>query len=1018
MIGKTITHYKILEKLGEGGMGVVYKAQDTKLKREVAIKFLPRQISASDEERERFKIEAQAAAALNHANIATIHNIEEVDDEIFIVMEYIKGHELKDKIDAGPVPINEVLEIALDIAKGLQIAHEAGVVHRDIKSANIMLTDRGEVKVMDFGLAKRGSQTKITKEGTTLGTIAYMSPEQGRGDDVDQRSDIFSLGVLIYEMLTGQLPFKGEYDQAVTYSVMNEDPLPVTALRTGIPMELERIVNKCLEKDASDRYQRGDELIVDLRKLKKTTETQEILSQSGIKPDVPTSKRPAYVLPAIIALVIVVAIAGFWFINREPEVTERVPIAVVDFINETDEKALNGLSGMLITSLEQSRHLSVMSRARMFDELKKMGREDVTFVDEATGREIARQANLAALAVATIRKLGETYTIDFKVMDPESGDYLFVTKEEGRGQDSVIGMIDRLSEKTRIDLKEETRVVQMASQGIGSVTTTNLEAYHHFFLGEQLLDRLKFENAQDEYRQAIALDSTFGLAYYRLAYAISWWSDGELPAKEPLRKALTLIDRIPEKEQYQVRALNAKMSGGYAAAMPILKEMEQVYPHDKEMLFNIGDYANHTDQYLEAAAYLEKVLRIDPKHVRALHHLAWTYFHMKRYKEMREMANRLASVDKIEAFRIFARYHQSLGEYETAAEYIEKTIPLDSPDVGANGLLGLYWSSKQYKKALEFANKRLSQHKTSNAYLNLAEAYLQMGDLSNALRIHQLGLRDFPGNPKLLSGVGHVYELSGEYHKAEACFKSMTEPHQPLSVRKEGFLALSYFYPYLGKYSEMMKMFDERIAFYWSNNDTNSVARYTAMRANWMFWGRKNRDAALAEIKKTLRFNTTSSSYFGELALFYAELGDTEKVSQTIKRGISEGLQFWVEASLHIALGEWEEAIGKNERQIREGDRSEAPFTSYRAARCYFALGELDRAIAEVIKSQSSHGYTRSFTYPQGFYLLGRIYEKKGDIKLAMENYKKFLDLWKDADEDLPDLIDAKARLAKLNGGG
>lgn len=275
MQGKIILHYRILEKLGEGGMGVVYKAEDTKLDREVAIKFLPHQIASSHDERERFTIEAKAAASLNHPNIGTIYNIEEMDNDTFIVMEYIKGQELKDKIESGPLTIDESLNIAIQMANGLQAAHEKGVVHRDIKSANIMLTDKGEVKIMDFGLAKVRGGPKLTKDQSTLGTASYMSPEQTRGEEVDFRSDIFSLGVLLFEMLTGQLPFKGDYDQAVTYSILNEEPEPVTGLRSGIPMELERIINKSLEKDVSDRYPSVNDLIVDLRKCQKAiSETQ------------------------------------------------------------------------------------------------------------------------------------------------------------------------------------------------------------------------------------------------------------------------------------------------------------------------------------------------------------------------------------------------------------------------------------------------------------------------------------------------------------------------------------------------------------------------------------------------------------------------------------------------------------------------------------------------------------------------------------------------------------------------
>ena len=276
MIGKTILHYKILEKIGEGGMGVVYKALDTKLNREVAIKFLPHHIAPSEEERERFKVEAQAAAALNHPNIATIHAIEEVDGETFIVMEYIKGRELKDIINSNlpkVLDLRKVLEYATQIAEGLQAAHEEGVIHRDIKSANIMITTKDQVKIMDFGLAKLIGGAELTKKHSTLGTAAYMSPEQARGDDIDHRTDIWSFGVVLYEMLTGQMPFCGEYDSAIIYSILNEKHVSITEKRPDVPVEIEHIIDKCLQKNKENRHQDCGEILNDLKKIAMTLDS-------------------------------------------------------------------------------------------------------------------------------------------------------------------------------------------------------------------------------------------------------------------------------------------------------------------------------------------------------------------------------------------------------------------------------------------------------------------------------------------------------------------------------------------------------------------------------------------------------------------------------------------------------------------------------------------------------------------------------------------------------------------------
>ncbi|MCK4835764.1 MAG: protein kinase, partial [Candidatus Aminicenantes bacterium] len=282
MKGKIISHYKILEKLGEGGMGVVFKAEDIKLDRLVALKFLPKQFSINEEEKSRFIHEAKAAAALDHPNICSIHEIDETKDgQMYIAMAFYEGDTLKEKVDKGPLKIDEAIDIAIQIAQGLERAHESGIIHRDIKSANIIVTKRNEVKILDFGLAKLKGQTKLTKDGTTLGTVSYMSPEQAMGKDVDHRTDIWSLGIVLYEMVTGQRPFKGEYEQAIMYSLMNEEPEPVTGLRTGVPLEFERVINKALAKEPKERFQGISELLVDLKVLSKKVESGEAITTSS-----------------------------------------------------------------------------------------------------------------------------------------------------------------------------------------------------------------------------------------------------------------------------------------------------------------------------------------------------------------------------------------------------------------------------------------------------------------------------------------------------------------------------------------------------------------------------------------------------------------------------------------------------------------------------------------------------------------------------------------------------------------
>jgi serine/threonine protein kinase len=283
MIGKSISHYKILEQIGQGGMGIVYKAEDTKLKRTVALKFLAPELTRDDEAKKRLLYEARAASSLDHANICSIYEIDETDEgQVFIAMAWYDGESLKKRIERGPLKLDEAIDIAAQMAAGLQTAHEKGIVHRDIKSANVIITSTGQVKIMDFGLAKISGQTRLTMTGTTMGTVAYMSPEQARGEKVDHRTDTWSLGVVMYEMITGQLPFKGDYEQVIVYGILNETPEPITGLRTGVPMELERIVNKLMAKSRDDRYQNVIELPVDLKNVDLTNTSRSVISTSRV----------------------------------------------------------------------------------------------------------------------------------------------------------------------------------------------------------------------------------------------------------------------------------------------------------------------------------------------------------------------------------------------------------------------------------------------------------------------------------------------------------------------------------------------------------------------------------------------------------------------------------------------------------------------------------------------------------------------------------------------------------------
>jgi serine/threonine protein kinase len=420
-------------------MGVVYKAQDLKLERFVALKFLPHHLGQDDQEKKRFIHEAKAASGLDHPNICTIYEIDETtegqaeDGRMFIAMAYYEGETLKKKIERGPLPLDEAINLAIQVAQGLQCAHEAGITHRDVKPANIMITNRGEVKIVDFGLAKLAGRTKLTKDGMTLGTVAYMSPEQARGEEVDHRTDIWSLGVVLYEMICGRMPFRGEYEAALMYSLMNEEPEPITGLRTGVPMALERIVDKSLAKSLGERYQHVDEMLVDLKSVGKNLESG-VTKKPLAKTKLP--RRSAKILyGAIVFFVVLIIGGGIYFQYRgekdSPEGSgqdQRTAdgsssqwqnsIAVLPFKNISpdpeQEYFCDGMTEQLITNLSQLQALKVIARTSV-----------MKFKDsERTIPEIAEELHVAHIIEGSIRKHGNQIRVTAQLIQADEGHHL------------------------------------------------------------------------------------------------------------------------------------------------------------------------------------------------------------------------------------------------------------------------------------------------------------------------------------------------------------------------------------------------------------------------------------------------------------------------------------------------------------------------------------------------------------------------------------------------------------------
>jgi serine/threonine protein kinase/tetratricopeptide (TPR) repeat protein len=979
MIGQVISHYKIIEKLGEGGMGVVYKAEDTKLKRTVALKFLPHHATAGEAERARFLQEAQAAAILNHANICTIYAVEEDLGQTFIAMEYIDGMTLRQKI-AAAMPMRDAIGYAVQIAEALEEAHSKGIVHRDIKADNVMVNGKNLVKVMDFGLAKLKGSLKLTKTSSTVGTLAYMAPEQIQGGEVDHRSDIFSFGVLLFEMLTGKLPFRGEHEAAMVYSIVNEEAESLTTYLPDAAPELLHIVNRALEKDPEDRYQSAHEMSIDLRRLRKDTtrvlrsrpdvpivrpptvpvptETREAATSAAsiVGSGQPKSRIRSLIVAASVVLVLGVAVAGYFLFRGEPDTGARLPIAVADFVNQTKEEELDGLSGMLITSLEQSRKLAVVTRSRMYDILKQMGRTDIERIDEALGREICREAGVSSLVVASIRKFDQLYIIDLKVLDPIKNEYVLTAKEEGQGKSSIPSMIDKLSERTRLGLREQRDDVRAASARIADVTTTNLEAYQHYFRGEQLINKLEFDAAAKSFQQAVAIDTTFALAYFRMAYAYNW--NGNPGARDAITRAMQYIDRAPEKDRPLIRAIDALVSEDVQRALGIYREYLTIYPDNKEAIYEIGDYSFHLQDYPTAAAHLQRVISMDPTFERAYQHLCWTYQLTQQFAE---------------GLRI-------------ARQYVAK-----SPDV--------------------------------ESYNLLADAFLNQAQYDSAIRVYRQGLGAFPNNRTLQRNLALTYLFSNDVASCQAELSNLLQPDRELQDQLAGSLAMIWTSAYRGRYREALDWNQKTIDVRERQNDRSGLAQAYAARAFLSIDLLGDTTSGRAALQKALEYQREGDSQYS-ITLFsvYLQLGEFERARSIGKQRmglIFPKYPYEVDARANASSGNLPAAI-TNFRALQPEIAGLADRDLYGLGKAYLENGQPDRAVATLQKIHQGLSLLfngppdRAFLHGRSLVLLGQAYEKVGEPKKAIEQYEKLLRLWKDADGDIPVYVDAKARLAKL----
>jgi serine/threonine protein kinase/tetratricopeptide (TPR) repeat protein len=991
--GSTLAaRYEIVEELGKGGMGFVYKVFDTKIQEDVALKVLKPEVAAHKDTITRFSNELKFARRITHKNVCRMHDINEAAGTHFITMEYVEGEDLKSVIKRlGKLKLGNVLSIALQVTDGLAEAHSLGIVHRDLKPQNIMIDKEGSAKIMDFGIARSEEHKGLTAEGMVIGTPDYMSPEQVDGKKADQRADIYSLGVILYEMVTGKVPFFGDTAFSVALKHKSEEPKDPRQADPQLPEGMARAILRCMEKDRNRRYQSAEELLAVLMAVEETLPEKERVVQK-IMPRISVARVEKFslkkiVVPATVAVVVVLAGIFAWRLMTPTQTTfpttpDRFRVAVLPFKNNSGDQSLDylkkGLFSSLTNDLMQSKYILVVDESQVYGVLSKLKIDDEANMTQDNLRDFAKGTAVTHILRGTFIKLGENYRVMVTLHDARTLESVAAENADGVGEGALLTIIDELTKKIkpRFDLTEE-QIADDIDENIGEVTSNNPRSIYFYTEAIKVLNSRDFNKAIEMLENAIALDPDFAMAYRLLSGCYNglglevdfdneeyWEKVGEYR-----EKALEAAQRRPPTERERLFIEGSDPNQEMDEQLHTLYKLVELYPDDERGNQSLGTFNAQQEGYELAKGHFELLVRNNSNNQLAYAWLAQIYIAQGLYEKARNISE--ISLEKFPGnpmnYSSMAYTYIRERDFDNALSWCKKGFELD-PNVFTNfGVTGdTYLFMGNFPKAEEEYRKQLesgSQSVRIEGIQNLIDVYKTQGRFDDILAFAEESLQKNEGR---LQAMAQAYIAKGDYGEAlKQC---------------EGIGDRFFRHWYLGELYSKMQL-----------------------------WQKVEEE--VEEFEKaydTLMQKHLSRDWPEQIKNF------VPKFEQRLKR-----LSLRWQGLIEIARGDFDLAIEHLEKAkslFRNLHDEDFAFIVEPLALAYFEKGDLERAREEYESIGMMTFGRKGFgdIYAKSFYMLGKVYEQQGKKREAKRNYERFLDLWKNADPGLPEIDDARARLAAL----